>query len=194
MDSAFTCYQKYLALKAHFERDDYCYIKFRGKTNAKVTSFERRKDKYFFAKLVKKPHYEKLLIANMVDSPGKWIGELIDEDSEEVYKAWSKRVDHLGYVYQQELKKLNDNFNSNFIVPDGGHPPLLILHLQKDISLETLCILNALTGFGKRWNKQIVEQYVWPAVYKKMVKYTPFLSLDEKKLARLKATTIERFS
>lgn len=191
MDTAFMCYQEYLALKAHFERDGYDYFKFHGKTNAKVTSFEKRKDRYYFAKLVKNPDYKRYLLANQVDNPGKWIGDLLCSEAEQVYENWCKRVDSLTYHYMQDLKKLDDNFNHNFLVPPNEHPQLLVLHLQKEVSIETMIILDALTRYTNMWNKRITDRYIWPSIYQKMVKYRGFLKLDAMKL---KALTLQRFS
>ena len=38
--SPFECYQDYLALKQHFSRPDYDYVKYNGKVNARLSSFE----------------------------------------------------------------------------------------------------------------------------------------------------------
>ena len=50
----FASYAMYNALKLHFETDGYDAIKYNFKTSVKPTSFFKRKDKYFFAKLAKK--------------------------------------------------------------------------------------------------------------------------------------------
>ena len=48
----FEAYQKYIALKLHFT-SDYDYFKYNGKTNVTLNSFNERKDKFHFKKLVK---------------------------------------------------------------------------------------------------------------------------------------------
>jgi len=41
-------YTEYLALKSHFTNKNYDYFKYNKKVRATLTSFNRRKDKYFF--------------------------------------------------------------------------------------------------------------------------------------------------
>jgi hypothetical protein len=191
MDTSFKCYQEYLALKAHFERDDYDYFKFHGKTNARPSSFDKRKDRFYFAKLVKNPNYKKILLANHIDNGSSWIGDLTSSAAEEVYLKWCKRIDSLGYTFTQDLKKLEDDFNSNLLVPPNEHPRLLVLYLQNDICIETLIILNELVRFLPMWNKQITDRYIWPPIAKKMAKYRGFLEYD---FDKMKAITLRRFS
>ena len=47
----FDAYKMYLAVKQHFNREGYDYFKYNGKVNAKITSFEHRKDRIFYSKL-----------------------------------------------------------------------------------------------------------------------------------------------
>ena len=50
----FDVYQKYLAMKNHFSnKGGYDYHQYNGKVRANKTSFEVRRDKYFFYKLSK---------------------------------------------------------------------------------------------------------------------------------------------
>ena len=49
--TGFDCYRTYLAFKNHFTKDNFDYFKYGGKTNATTTSFNKRKDKYFFEKM-----------------------------------------------------------------------------------------------------------------------------------------------
>ena len=53
MNDPFESYKLYNALKLHFETDGYDAIKYHFKTSVKPTSFFKRKDKFFFAKLAK---------------------------------------------------------------------------------------------------------------------------------------------
>ena len=44
----FEVYQNYLSLKSHFTNPKYDYFKYNKKVRATITSFNRRKDRYFF--------------------------------------------------------------------------------------------------------------------------------------------------
>ena len=48
--SPFETYQHYLSLKNHFTNPKYDFFKYGAKTRASITSFNKRKDKYFFEK------------------------------------------------------------------------------------------------------------------------------------------------
>ena len=47
----FDVYKTYLALKNHFSKPKYDYIKYAGKTRASIEAFNKRKDKYWYEKL-----------------------------------------------------------------------------------------------------------------------------------------------
>ena len=49
----YECYNEYLALKNHFTKPEYDYIKYQGKLRTKVDTFQKRKDRIFFEKLAK---------------------------------------------------------------------------------------------------------------------------------------------
>ena len=59
--SPFETYQAYLGIKNHFNNPKYDYFKYK-KTRATLTSFNKRKDKYFFEKSSRKYMTKKLLI------------------------------------------------------------------------------------------------------------------------------------
>ena len=46
----FDTYKEYLAFKNHFTREKYDYHKYGGRSKAKIESFYKRKDRYFFEK------------------------------------------------------------------------------------------------------------------------------------------------
>jgi hypothetical protein len=50
---AFAAYKKYVALKLHFQQDNYDYFKFSGKAKVSREKFETRRDKYYFQRIAK---------------------------------------------------------------------------------------------------------------------------------------------
>jgi len=50
MYGGFDVYKTYLAIKNHFTTD-YDYVKYGGKVTAKLETFTKRSDRYFFHKL-----------------------------------------------------------------------------------------------------------------------------------------------
>lgn len=174
----FESYKTFLAVKSHFTSDSYDYIKYNGKVNASSTSFETRKDKYQFYKLSKHKNPLQYLVANFVDGDLKWIGDLFDDKSEKVYADWLKRQQSISYIFEQDLNKLLTLFDDNVIVKNGQHPYLLKQYLRREISIETIIILNDILGFFGHWNKKIEDGVLWPSIYKKLSKYKPFFHYD----------------
>jgi len=51
----------------------------------------------------------------------------------------------------------------------------------KQVSLETLVILNDLLKFFPMWDKKIDDDIIWPDFKMKCEKYSPFLNYDKDK-------------
>ena len=91
----------------------------------------------------------------------------------------------MGYVFGNELDELNEDFNSNFIVEDGQYSRVLQLYNMKRLSIETLVILDDLTGCFKYWDKNINDTIVYPNINKIVKKYRPFLNYDKVKMKKI---------
>jgi len=141
-------YRCYLALKNHFTKDHYDYIKYRGKTRASNEAFYKRKDRFWFEKFARQKNdkeIEDFFVSNFIystDPSTVWIGEMIKE-GEGRYQEWQKKVQSLTYVFKQETesvfenKKVDDMFDCS-----KGHPPILKIYLKGDISLESMVIYD----------------------------------------------------
>lgn len=186
MMSALECYKEYLALKNHFSKPSYDYFKYNGKVKVNASSFETRKDKLFFQKLAKHPDVHSFLIANLAIDSKAWIRDLAySETAEKTYKDWLKRQQSLTYNFKQELSKLDEDFNNNFLIKDNDHPILLKKFLGSEISLETICILLDLTGAKNHWDKKMQYDLVWDNTRTKIEKYTPFIKYDKEKIKNI---------
>ena len=187
MMSAFECYREYIALKQHFTQKNYDYIKYNGKVKtATEKSFNARRDKLFFMKLAKHQDPKNFMIANMIETSKTWIGELAyNEEAQKRYIDWSKRIQSLTYNFKIDINKLNENFDSNFVIEDYSHPYALRLYLQKEISLETLVILLDLVRCFKYWNNKMDGDPIWDEISLRILKYRPFLNYDVNKLKQM---------
>lgn len=184
---AFEAYKHYLALKSHFTSKTYDFFKYNGAVKAKRESFESRNDKYFFQKLSKHKDITNFLVSLFVyGKKDMWIGDVVrNEESEQIYKKWQKTTQSLTYVFMGDLEKFNEDLVSSFVVNDGQHPHALKLLLQNEISIETFIIMNDIMRFTPTWNREIVEQVVWPEVRQKCKKYHPFVTYDKEKLKNI---------
>ena len=67
----FETYQTYLSMKSHFTNPKYDFFKYAGKSRATVTSFNKRKDKYWFEKTSRKYSDQQILdflLSNFVNA------------------------------------------------------------------------------------------------------------------------------
>ncbi len=180
----FEAYRQFLALKLHFTSEHYDYFKYNGKHNATVASFEKRTDKRFFRRLVKKNiDLTEYYVANFVNGK-EWISQF--EDS--VWKEWLARSQSIEYNFINDAEKLltsAENFDIIFKCDEGTHPKLLRAYLGKKISLETLVIFDRLLHYRKRFDKEIDESYIWPKVSMLIQKYEPFVRVNIVKCKRM---------
>jgi len=182
---AFEAYKTYIALKNHFNSKTYDYFKYNGRTRASKTTFDKRADKYFFHKLSKKDDVVGFLASNFILGDS-WVGDIVNEQSSERnYRAWKKRIESLSYIFTNDLEKLDTDFNKNFEVIDGQHPKLLKLYLRKEVTPETVLVLNDMVGFFRIWNKKISDTVVWPNEHNKLKKYRPFFTVDLDKYKKI---------
>ena len=183
-EDSFVWYVKYLAMKKHFT-SDYDYHKYNGKIRASYEKYRTRNDAYFFEKLSRKDDPEKLMLSNMIVKPNAWIREIIEQEGEDRYVEWQRRIDTLSRTFKSEIAKLDDNFQANFTSVNGQHPLLLTWYMQKKISLETITILAHIANIFPYWEKEVVDKIVASDIIRLLRKYKPFLESDEKKFKDL---------
>ena len=189
MNDPFESYKLYNALKLHFETDGYDAIKYHFKTSVKPTSFFKRKDKFFFAKLASTYGNElkEFYIANFKNDV-KYVGDMLNEGGEKYYRDHKKVMESLTYQFQTDINKLNDmdvTFDSLLEAEDNNHPLIIKLWMQEEILLETIVILDSILGFVERENKKITDTIIWPDIYRKIMKYKPFVKFDRDKYLNL---------
>lgn len=182
---AYNLYIYYLAIKRHFTSESYDFFKYNGKVNANPTSFETRKDKFFFYTLSKKEDGRGMILANVINDPNIWIGEIESDKCREIYQDWNKRKQMLSYAFKEELNELDDDFNSNIIVTDGQHPKLLKEFTRRRIGVETVIIIDELANCFRYWDKHITDTIVYPSTKTFCRKMRPFIKYDIEKMRKV---------
>ena len=190
---AFTVYN---ALKLHFSSEKYDYFKYKAKSRVTIDTFERRKDKYYFYKLSRQQReddYVQFLVSNFIENPNLWVGELLQEESLSKYKKRMAVIQSLSYNFKNDCELLRSVVEepNNIFLTKGEYPVLLTKTLQKEINVETLCILNSLVNFFPLWQKKIQDTIHWPNFYMKCVKYTPFIEYDKSKFRQIAVDTLK---
>jgi hypothetical protein len=181
----FDVYKTYIALKNHFSKPNYDYIKYAGKTRASLEAFNKRKDKYWYEKLSRQKSDDEIknfFISNFVsvDDPGRlWIGELI-RTGESTYNEWGKRNQSLKYIFKEQSEEMLSEYTLiDLFDASRQHPPVLKKFLSGKICIETLVLYDKIFLFGKTFDKKLLDP-VWETVSLKIKKYSPFLNIDVK--------------
>ena len=179
----FETYQHYLSLKNHFTNPKYDFFKYGAKTRASMTSFNKRKDKYWFEKTSRKYSNEEVvqfLVSNFVSATNPqnlWIGEIINS-GERKYAEWTRRRQSLSYLFKEQMQELlSENELENLFDCSKGHPPILKKFLGGDLSIESLVICEKVFSFREKFDKKLNDP-VWETVSLKLKKYLPFINID----------------
>lgn len=179
----FETYKHYLSLKNHFTNPKYDFFKYGAKSRASITSFNKRRDRYWFERASRKYSDEEVvdfLVSNFIaaDNPQSlWIGEIINS-GERTYADWMKRQQSLTYLFREQSNELFSEAKLDDVLScSKGHPPILKKFLSGKISLETLVICDKIFSFTKEFDKKLLDP-VWETVSLKIKKYSPFLNID----------------
>ena len=188
--NGFEVYKIYLAIKLHFTSKDqsYNFHKHNGRTTARLETFTKRRDRYYFHRLSKSYDNKSIVnyfLSNFVSNTNLWVGDIIGKAGDEHYKQWSKKIESLHYYYEKDIDYIIERmttkdikFNDLFLSIDGQHPPIIKMFLAKKINFETLIILDDILRFTKKLNKNIKEKVLWPKLFDRMKRYKPFLSYN----------------
>jgi hypothetical protein len=138
-----------------------------------------------FYKLSKKENLLDYLVANLSEDPNIWVCDLVNQDSEIVYKKYMSRKESLTYIFKNDIDNLLEDFDQNFKVENGDYPPLLKLLIRKKINKETFIIINDCVSFFASWNKNIIDPVLWPTISMNCKKLYPFMNFEKEKYCRL---------
>jgi len=193
--NGYDLYCTYQAIKLHFSSETYNFFHYDGKTRVSIDAFQKRRDKFLFHRLARKYRDDEMvpfLVANFVHSDDNWTKSLLEEEAEQAYRDWKRRTDAMSKVYADDLQKIanKDNFNDLFKVEDGQFPKLLVFFMQKEVTLETMVILNNIFDFIRIWDKKISDDIIYPKVSRKIRKYGAFLAVNVDKYKTLTKQTL----
>jgi hypothetical protein len=182
--SPFDTYKAYLGLKNHFTKDKYDYHRYGGKSRASLESFYKRKDRFFFEKLSRQKDDSEVIeffVSNFVscnDPQSLWIGEIV-RNGEQNYTNWKRRLQSLSYTFKSEIENVfgDKDFDLMFNIVGTRHPQIVKEHLAKNLSLESLVILNKILGFKKQFDSKL-DDPVWKFLSMRIEKYDSFIHID----------------
>ena len=188
MYGGFDVFKTYLAVKNHFTTD-YDYNKYGGRVTAKLESFTKRPDRYFFHKLSKRYNERDILdffVSNFAVDGNKWIGSVLNNEGAENYTRFKRYKESFEYHFRNDCVAIRNDFDNKSILFDDGfhvhsgqHPRVLRLHIQRKIHIQTTIILDAILSFSKVWDKEISEKVVWPKISHTLAKMKPFVLYNQ---------------
>lgn len=182
--NGYDLYVLYNSIKLHFNSEQYNFFQYDGKTRVSIDAFQKRRDKFLFHRLARKYRDEEMvpfLVANFVHDGDCFTKGLLEEEAEQTYRDWKRRTDSMSKIYEEDLRKIcpePKEFNQLFEVKDGQFPKLLVALLQKEVTIETLVILNNIFRFIPIWDKKISDDIIYPKVSRKIRKYGAFLAVN----------------
>lgn len=193
--NGYDLYCTYQAIKLHFTSESYNFFHYDGKTRVSIDAFQKRRDKFLFHRLARKYRDDEMvpfLVANFVHSDDNWTKSLLEEEAEETYRDWKRTTDSMSKIFVEDLQKVatKETFNDLFKVEDGQYPKLLVAFLQKDVTIETMVILNNIFDFIKIWDKKISDDIIYPKISRKIRKYGAFLNVNVDKYKILTRETL----
>lgn len=179
----FEVYRVYLALKLHFTTKSYDITKTLGAVTGKRETFLKRKDLTSIRKLARdytRKEIIDILVANFANGD-KW-GGVFDSECLKTYKKWLTNNQRMLYNFNNELDAIImrmelDGFSS--AIHEGAHPIVFKMYMGKEISLETLAMLEKLRPYVENHENDFVLEDVCLLVSK----YKPFVKFDKEKIS-----------
>ena len=183
--SPLDAWSTFTAINLHFNTErDYDAFKYNFKgPRCKRETFMTHKNRFQFEKLAKDyPNRNDIIlysVANMING-NKWIGEC----SNDVYEKWQGRLQSIEYDYIEQIKLLFDytqehkiKFDDLILSKDLSKIPIIYeLYKKEEITLNTLTILNIISGFTSDLDKKLKDPLGISQEISFMVKkYSPFL-------------------
>jgi len=194
MLTGFEVYRIYIGIKLHFNNRKYDYFKY-GPRNVKRSSYDKRNDKAFFEKLAKQPKSKiiAMFVANFVANENLWIGNLVlNNECYDAFIAWRKRMNSYTEFVSNEMRMIQEflesrnlEFDDLFRIEDNKQPIIFRLLIQDYISLETYITMDRILQFHKIFQKKFSEDFVFNRWDLKIIKYSSFITFDEKKFMQI---------
>ncbi|MCX6783254.1 MAG: hypothetical protein NTZ20_04710 [Candidatus Levybacteria bacterium] len=190
--TGYETYCLFSSLKQHFNSKYYDYFKYNGRLKASAENYDKRNDKHIFQSLGKKRNTYNLVLSNLLNDASIWVTGCLTEEAKKICREWERIQQSLQYIYQKDLVALDSDFNKNFIAESGSdYPKIITLMNHKIITMETVIIIDQISNFLIHADKKIEDRIIWPNIYTKIKKYSPFISIDKQ---IYKDVTVDTFS
>lgn len=190
----FKAYKYYMAIKLHFTKDNFDVFKNRGNVKGTREAFNARNDRYIFEKLARKYPVDKDIIQFFVAnfSVGNDAVIYAHEEAEENLIQWNRRKQSITKIFADDLNKILMDFYKRKIKPDSifnftlnQYPSILNLYLGKQISLETVRIIDDMNPIIEVWKENSSMLLLWENEIRRIQKSKGFVKYDHNKVSNV---------
>ena len=197
MTDAYDAYRMYLGLRLHFNSKSYDYVRYNGSVNCTKDSFMKRSDRYFFHKMGKKYNgeLEPFLVSNFVSNESvnpKW---LTGDQALENYNKWKKHQQSSTRIFDQDLKKcldIYDSFGIMFVTESrNSHPPIVKMIQAGKIEIQSVIILDHYLNWIDYVEREVDDEWIWPSIRNMIRKCQPFIKFNEIKCKEILRSRVE---
>jgi len=187
-------YKLYLVMKNHFS-GRYDAIKYRWEIKITDAAFEKRKDRYFFAKLSERFTFKEIyfiFLSNMIANPDFWVGD-INEDSIVFYRQYIGKLRRIDNIFVDDVKSLYE-FSRMKDLPlsqifqyslKSSTSYISKLVQSGVISYETLLILDSFLSIINK-HDEIANDFVWHEFSKKLNAYKKIVEISQEEISKYK--------
>jgi hypothetical protein len=175
----------FTGLKQHFNpANKYNWFRYGGKIKVpSVADFEvSGRAPYIYKKLANHRDPIGLMVANLLNQSGVWVGSLNDSEAEEIYNKWLMRQESFTYMFTKDINSLPPRLDDSLAVPTGSHPLLLRRLMGGHFGMDSFCAMQKALNFFPYWDSSIEEPVIWPEWRTKALMYMPFLEIDMEKI------------
>lgn len=188
----FKAYKYYMAIKLHFTRDSFDVFKNRGAIKGTREAFNARNDRYIFEKLARKYPVDKDLIQFYVANFASGNDAVVYayEEAEDYLVQWNRRKQSITKILSDDCNKiLLDAYKrkikkeSIFNFTLNQYPSILNLYLGKQISLETVRIIDDMSPMVESWKENASMFLLWENEIRRIQKAKGFVKYDTNKVS-----------
>jgi hypothetical protein len=190
----FKAYKYYMAVKLHFTKDNFDVFKNRGNIKGTREAFNARNDRYAFEKLARKFPVDKDLIQFYVANfaYGNESAVYASEEADTYLLEWNKRKQSITKIFSDDCNRILMDAYKNKIKEDGifdltnkSYSSILKLFLGKQISLETVRILDDFRPMVASWKENTSMLLLWENEIRRIEKSQGFVKYDTDKVAKV---------
>jgi len=180
----FRAFKYYTAVKLHFTSQKYDVFVTNGRVKSSMEKFVGRNDRMIFEKLARQFKLEKEYIQYiasnfMYDNPDV----VYDPNSGMTnYKEYLRRRQSMTKIFRDDLSTIAES-GAQYEFSGNKIPDVLQLYMAKQITLETMVILNKLDGVVSKFKQIPHVALLLDSELSKIEKSAGFVKFDKQKVA-----------